>query len=479
VSEAPQPPQGYRQIPEEDRRKAKTFFERGSTVAGTGQYDYAIEMFMQGLNIDPDSTEAHQTLREISFRRKASGGKAIGMLQAMKLKRGKDDKELMLNAEKLLAYDPGNVDHMVSFMTAAYKAGFYDSVLWVANIAHRANIDSGKPDIKVFMALKDHYRALSRPDLALNALQSAQQMRPDDADLMREIKELGAMNAMRQGKYESGGSFRDSIKDMDAQRKLLEADMDVRDADMMSRAIMDAEAEWRAQPEEPGKINKLVDALVKTENPQNENRAIDILTAAYEKTRQFRFRQSVGRIKMIQSNRTDRSFREKLSKNPTDEQLKADYNAFLGQKIQEELGEYTLWADAYPTDQSLKYEMAKRLFKLRRFDEAIPVLQSARQDAKIRVEATILLGRAFLEAEFVDEAVDTLKELIETYQVKGDSRSKEMTYWYARSLEARKEFPTAIKAYSQLAQWDFNYADVQKRIRALRASGGGAAPPAA
>jgi hypothetical protein len=60
-----------------------------------------------------------------------------------------------------------------------------------------------------------------------------------------------------------------------------------------------------------------------------------------------------------------------------------------------------------------------------------------------------------------------------------------MTYWYARSLEARKEFPTAIKAYSQLAQWDFNYADVQKRIKALRAaaaaaaSGGGAAPPAA
>jgi hypothetical protein len=29
--------------------------------------------------------------------------------------------------------------------------------------------------------------------------------------------------------------------------------------------------------------------------------------------------------------------------------------------------------------------------------------------------------------------------------------------------------PAAIKAYSQVAQWDFNYRDVQGRIRRLRA----------
>src|SRR4051794_15593155 len=112
-------PQGYRDIPEADRRKAKDFFDRGATVAGTGNYEYAIEMFLQGFALDPDAVEAHQTLRDISMKRKASGGKTLGMIESMKLKRsGKDDKLNMLNAEKLLAYDPGNTDHMLSLMNS-------------------------------------------------------------------------------------------------------------------------------------------------------------------------------------------------------------------------------------------------------------------------------------------------------------------------------------------------------------------------
>ena len=107
------PPQGYRDIPEEDRRKAKVFFDRGAAVAGTGNFDYAIEMYIQGLSLDPEALDAHQALRDISMRRKAGGGKKLGMMESMKLRGGKDDKQKMLNAEKALAYDPGNTDHML------------------------------------------------------------------------------------------------------------------------------------------------------------------------------------------------------------------------------------------------------------------------------------------------------------------------------------------------------------------------------
>ena len=131
-------PEGYTPVPEEDRAKAKAFFGHGKKLAATGQLEYAIEMFLQGLNLDPDDAEGHQELRDISLKRKATGGKSLGMLEAMKLKRGgKDDKLNMLNAEKLLAYEPGNTDYMNSFMQAAYKAGYYDSVLWIGPIFQR------------------------------------------------------------------------------------------------------------------------------------------------------------------------------------------------------------------------------------------------------------------------------------------------------------------------------------------------------
>ncbi|HWP41117.1 MAG TPA: hypothetical protein VNL70_09340 [Tepidisphaeraceae bacterium] len=462
-------PQGYTNIPEEERRKAKAFFERGATVAATGNYDYAIAMYLDGLAIDPDAIEAHQALREISLKRKASGGKPLGMFERMKLLRPtKDDKQNMLNAERLLAYDPGNTDYMLAIAQNAQRAGFWDTVMWIGPILQKANADSPKPDFNKFVALKDVYKAIGQWKLAADACQYAAMLRPDDMDLARELKDLGAQQTMTEGMYGVAKSFRESIKDMDAQRRLLEQDMDVRSDDVISRQIAEAEAEWKAQPEEPSKIMKYVDALVRSEKPENENRAMDVLQSAYERTRQFRFRLAMGKIKLHQLNRQDRQLREKIAKDRQNQALIEEYKQFARDKTEEELKEYTLWAEAYPTDLTYKYEMARRLFLLERYSEAIPVFQTARQDPKIRTDATIYLGRSFLEAGFIDEAVDTLRGLIEDYQIKGDLRSKEMYYWYARSLEQANEVAGALKAYSQVAQWDFNYKDVQSRIKKLR-----------
>ncbi len=47
-----------------------------------------------------------------------------------------------------------------------------------------------------------------------------------------------------------------------------------------------------------------------------------------------------------------------------------------------------------------------------------------------------------------------------------------MYYWYGRSLETKGEIDLALKAYSQIAQWDFGYKDVQTRIKNLRSNRG-------
>src|SRR5690242_19500407 len=99
------------------------------------------------------------------------------------------------------------------------------------------------------------------------------------------------------------------------------------------------------------------------------------------------------------------------------------------------------------------------------------MFQTARSDPTFRTEATIALGSSFLSAGFVDEAVDTFKALIDDYQLRGDQKSVDMYYMYGRSLEQKGDKAAAIKAYSQVAQWNFNYRDVQARIKKLRADG--------
>src|SRR5438128_12489721 len=101
-----------------------------------------------------------------------------------------------------------------------------------------------------------------------------------------------------------------------------------------------------------------------------------------------------------------------------------------------------------------------------RLDESeyeVPHYNPERIIPKYKVAAGVALGQSFLEAGYVDESIDTLKDLIEGYEIKNDTKFTEMTYWYGRALEKKGEIPAAQKAYSAVAQSNFNYRDVQAR----------------
>jgi tetratricopeptide (TPR) repeat protein len=166
----------------------------------------------------------------------------------------------------------------------------------------------------------------------------------------------------------------------------------------------------------------------------------------------------------------ERHKRAEIAANPNDEAKKKDYQEFLKDRYERELGIFQEQAENYPTDMGIRYNLAARMFSLGRHDEAIPIFQQARSDPKYRVAATVALGQSFLEAGFVDEAVDTLKDLIDNYEVKGDTKYTEMSYWYGRALEKKGDVQAALKAYSGVAQANFNYRDVQARIKRLRSN---------
>src|SRR2546430_13436213 len=400
------------------------------------------------------------------MKRKASGGKAIGMLAAMKLKGGKDEKEAMLNAEKLLAYDPGNTDHMVNILTNAHKGGYYDTVMWIGPELLRANkassssagksfLGSGfgggqKENFDKYMILKNVYKDLGRYKEAAEAAEYASAMRPDDMDLAKERKDLSAYETMKKGQYEKGRSFRDSVKDMQRQHDLFTQDTDIRTMDVLTKQIEAAQAEWQADPGEYSKLSKLVDILIKTEQPEHENRAIELLESAHENTKQFRYKFRVGQIRLAQLQRQERSLRQAVQADPNNEAVKAEYRDFSKERAQQELELFKEFAENYPTDMAHQYQAAIRLYQLEHFAEAIPILQKARNDPKYRNDATIILGRAFLDAGYVDEAIDTLRDLIEAYELKGDTQSTGMTYWYGRALEQKGDMQTALQAYSRV-----------------------------
>jgi len=70
--------------------KAYAFFERARKAADTQNYDYAIEMYLDGLRCDPDALEqGHLRLYELALHRQGQDGKKPTMVERMKRMRGK------------------------------------------------------------------------------------------------------------------------------------------------------------------------------------------------------------------------------------------------------------------------------------------------------------------------------------------------------------------------------------------------------
>jgi hypothetical protein len=115
-------------------------FECARVLAAADSYESAIDAFLMALTVEPDNVEGHQALREVALERKAAGGKRLGFdrVKLTAWRARANDRELMFAEEKLLAYDPANVAHMIELARHARSAGFTATAEWIEVIARRA-----------------------------------------------------------------------------------------------------------------------------------------------------------------------------------------------------------------------------------------------------------------------------------------------------------------------------------------------------
>lgn len=459
----------YIKITDEDRKKAARFFDPADTKSQAGQFDYAIDMYLSGLAFDPDNVAAHQKLRDTALRRKASGGKGLGMFEKMKFTgKSKDDKTAMMNAERLLALDnPGSLDHLDAFMQSAYKLGCFDTTLWVLPIYQKAILDSGKADVARLGRIRDTYSGLQKWAEAVEVCQQMVKLKPEDMDLRNELKNLAANETMRRGQYDKGGSYQDMIRDKDKQDALLQGEKDIQSEDYLMKFVREAEQQLASDPNEPGKMMRVADALIKIGRPETDEQALIKLDEFFTRTNNFRFRERMIDVRMKSLEQEDSKRRSEVKAAPNDVEKQQSYREFQKSRATEEVQLLQEKLTQYPTESRYKFEIANRYLILKQYDEAIPLFQQAANDPKLRTRATLNLGQAFLAAEYADEAVDTLANLIQTHQARDDF-SKDLHYWFGRANEAKGDVPAALKAYSVVAQMDFGYRDVQKRIKDLR-----------
>ncbi len=439
--------------------KGKAFFDRADEVAETGNWDFAIEMYIEGIRREPENLDrGYKPLREVALRRKAQGGKGPGIGVQIKYRPGKDPRENLAKASFLLSKEPGSVSYMVQFLKAAKALDLHDVMKWICDILLEAQRQAKKPDKRTLMLLTDAYEQIQDYAPAVAACEMAKQVSPNDPQLGERLHSLSAQFTIKQGKYDQEGDFTRSVKDLDKQKELVQKDAMVQDEGYLKSQVQRAKKEYLESPNVAGKINAYVDALLKFEDESYENEAIDVLNKAYKDTGAYQFKMRIGDIKIRQMTRKYRKLVQAGDKQAAVEHAR--------KQLEFELKEYAERVHNYPTDLAVKYELGKRQFLAGQYDDAIASLQQAQRDPRRHILAMNYLGQAFHKKGLLPEAEETYRRALETEM--SEQRTKEVRYNLGDILEKQGKLAEAQEEFSDVAQVDYTFRDVRQRLENIR-----------
>ncbi len=457
------------EVPEELKKRARDYFAKAEKVALN--YDYAIELYLDGLSFWPTALEeGHFKLREIAARRHASGGKKSGFGDGSKYKKnpGKSPRDAMLKAEYLLSKDYENTGYMADFVKASLEAGFNDVCHWMCDMLFDTNMKSSKPDYKVYTLLMDIYSKMESFKRAEQSCQMACRLKPKDSSLRDTLRDLSARAVMQQGKYDDGGDFRDSIKDKEGQEQIQADQLMLTNEQAKKRSIAVAKLEYEENPTDQRNIDKYVNVLCSTDEIEHEKVAIEILDKTYKETQQFFYRQRAGEITMRQQKRRARKLQNAYKSDPQNKEYPIKLKELGREMLEYELKHYSECVENQPTDRKYKFELGKRFLKAKRFDDAIPLFQEARSDPRYRLGSLSHIGQCFFYKQWYTDAIESFQEAYENVESKESSMAKELLYNLGRAYEADNNDVEALASYRRVTQIDFNYKDARDRVDALR-----------
>lgn len=451
--------------------KAAAFFQRARKVAETNNFDYAIDMYLEGIRCVPDSLEdGHKKLRQIALTRCSKGGKKPSMIEKVKLARAKTPLDRLLNAAYLFAKDPNHLSYAEMLLKAAAEGDYKKTAKWIADLLFAANNANTKPSLQTYLLLKESYEQIEEYDRALSACQSAVKLKPQDAELADELQRLSTELTVSRGKYDQEGDFRNSIKDREKQEKLYSQDRIIKSDSYRTSALEEAQKAYKQDMELPKNIINLAKVLAEEQDDKSYSEAVALLGQAYEKTSDFSYEQLAGQIKIGQVKRKTRKAKKALRANAEDHQAKEDLEKSTEQLNAVELEHYDKCVKNYPTDLEFKYEYGTRLVRNKQYDDAIPLLQEAQRDPRRKIPAMSKIGMCFFNKTWFADAIDIFKQAIEIHEATDDNIAKELRYNLARAHEKLGETDDALGIYRKIAQLDFSYKDVRGRIDKLRNS---------
>jgi tetratricopeptide (TPR) repeat protein len=448
---------------------AKGFFDKALATLERNNLDYAIEMFIQCLNIEPNFTQARQYLRATQMKKTESAGglkrmftagKLMPLLTKAKVSLQKNPTEAMTLAEQALTEDPKNGQALSLLAEAAEVANFPETVVQTLETYTRLN----PKDMKALHWLARSYSAAEQHELARETYERIIQVNPNDFDAQKGLKDATAHGAMAGGGWEEQDtSFRDKLKDEKESVALEQESRMVRAEDVVENLIKEKLQALGNDPENPVIQRELGKLYTQKEKYEDALRYLEPLYSK-EGGADPELEREIADVKVKRLQSTINVKKKQLETNPANAAALGNEITSLETELdQVKLSDAERLVERYPNDLMYRYELGALYLKTGNVQGAIEQFQKSRGQPQRRVASLNYLGQCFQQIGYPDMAIDVFNEAINEIPTM-DGLKKELLYNLGCAYENMGAQDKAVAEFKKIAAVDFGFRDVRDKI---------------
>lgn len=416
-------------------------------------YDYAIDLYIQALTINPGHLEARQALRAVERRRlnEGAGGnlfnKVTGVIMQFAIPNKGDPDKRALKCEGLLKNNPNNKRVLKALANALIDGGdgCAPAAVWVLEDLRNLYV----ADKNIAKMLGDYYELTNNVKKALEVYQQLAKLDPTDRLVGGKVNDLHAMSMADVFQKGADEGARAIVKDQEVQarsdrKETLRTEEDVLDE------IKFVQNDVLERPEDANLRVKVGDLYMRLKDWDNAGKYFEQARELSPTEHRIKFKLDdveISRMNETCGQESDRAKKKKI------------YNEYMRYRLKS----FEEREQAYITDLQIAYDLGQLYYTFKKYDEAIKRFQKTVKDPKNRAVSAWRLGQSFQKKGQFDLAVRQLSDGINSMEVMTDMK-KELLYTRGKVYEEDSKMDEAKQDFMTIYEIDIDFKDVQKKI---------------
>ena len=441
-------------------------WRKGTEAMQKQNWDYALQMFGTCASLKPENVVYRQTLRGCTQKKydnnKSGAGtfakaKLMGIRGRIKKARAKEDwAEMDKAAEEGLLINPWDTGLNCDVGEAAEKREHMPVAEFAYKTAFEADVRNKENALRYAEILEE----MGKYTDSCKILEHVTKLDPNDMEVQRKITRLQAKETTVKGGFEEAESTQDIRKSAAAARGGESvAPGESEEADL-KHAI-------RREPDQVEHYHKL--ATFYRREKRHED-ALEILKTALDMSgNDVSYQEQIQDVELDLMRKNLEIARENAA---SDETAKKNAQELEKELVKRELQVFLAREHRYGKDMKLKMEIAKRFMQFGKWAEAIPRLQKASNDTRLKAQALARLGMCFYKDGKLSLARGQLERAVPELNHERDPKLfKDAHYNLGRILEELGDTAGAEKHYGEILVVDYDYRDAKERLEKLQSGG--------